>query len=117
MGRLAPRRVGHECPSNVRGQSLTTRQGIKSPTKNARPGTSKEALLDRTRRDHGANEKIVHRGEKRFSVAVNRWLDEPMAEGPYSGIVSAGCWEMRAADDAQFEAGERKKKSGKNKRK
>lgn len=47
---------------------------------------------------------------------MSRWLDEPIAEGPYNGIAGVAGWQEREADDS-IETSERKKKSGKNKKK
>lgn len=73
-------------------------------------------LVDRTRSDHESNDQqTIHHCEKRFSVAVSRWLDEPVAEGPYNGIAGVAGWQGQKADGCIETAG--RKKSGKNKKK
>lgn len=68
-------------------------------------------LVDRTRREHQANDKqSAHHGDKGYSVAVNRWLDEPVADGPYNGIAGVAGWRRQVTDEG-IETTERKKKS------
>ncbi|KAL2106421.1 hypothetical protein VUR80DRAFT_6763 [Thermomyces stellatus] len=90
------------------------KQNTKPPTKTARSRKSKEVLVDQTRRDHNVHEngdeQPVHEGDKWFSVAVNRWLDEPIAEGPYNGIASVGSWERQAVNDKNNGTAQREKK-------
>ena len=77
-------------------------------------------LAVRTRHDsHGLdNEQPAHKGEKQFSTTLSRWLEEPAAEGPYSGIAGVVGWERCRADGEEgTNAGERKKRGGEKKNK
>lgn len=101
---------------SAKEQQLTGFQDVKPPTKAAKSGLSKkETLVERTRHDYDAqrlkHEQPSHQGEKRYSAAVNRWLEEPVAEGPYNGIAGVVGWERYSVDDGgSTDRGERKKR-------
>lgn len=77
--------------------------GTKSPSGTARSGQAKEALAtERTTYGHdghgSGNDQSVKKSQKAVSVAMNRWLGEPLEQGPFVVIEDVVGWGIGHAD-------------------
>lgn len=88
--------------SEVR-QWLTACQDIKSPARAAKSGQVNETLAVEQiwygHNGHGSDDdRSVNKSQKATSVAMNRWLDEPLAQGPFIAIGDVVGWQTERAD-------------------